>query len=261
MYLKKGNIKTYLFCSFLILFLAGCDSRDSIRRKALECDNHYVGGPITNIMEWYSHSYYRLPESFDEVIAFFDREWSVDSTVLIYEKPDIECFRRQKPLYAYYRDSVFIYDPKVNISYSIEGHPLYWLEHPERFPEDLPDYWGNFRPAAYLKDGLISRSFDYEKYKIWTRKRIDAICRYERKTDELTVLAGVDKPYKISPGDTALIQRLAAVKDTVRMFMKENPDIYSYVFPMQLSEKGNPWRFRFFEDWDHRNAGESAESE
>ncbi|MBQ2108695.1 MAG: hypothetical protein II476_01715 [Bacteroidales bacterium] len=252
-------MKKDLIIVVAFLCLVACNTREYIRKQVMEHGPVEIC-PLLNMIEWYSYSYYCLPEDMDEIFSFFDREWSIDSSGLVSTKPYIDYARSHRHSYAFYSDSVFIYDPYHKYGFRVEGHPLYWLEHPERFPENMPDYWGNFRPAAYYKDGLISRSFDYEKYKIWTRKKIDAICRYDRKTDELKVLAGVDKPYDISPEDTALVQRLTAVKDTVRMFMKENPDIYSYVFPMQLSEKGNPWRFRLFEDWASRHTEESVES-
>ena len=252
------------FCivSVIIVCITACNMRERIRKDVLFVSRDMTYEcPLNGVIEWYAQSYYRLPKNMKEVNDFFYREWDIDSSSHSYTRFYMDYFKKNKPRYAYYADSVFIFDPVDSTGYRVDGHPLYWLEHPEHFPEDRPGYWENFRPAAYYKDGLISRSFDYEKYKIWTRKKIDAICRYKRKTDELTVLAGVDKPYEISPEDTALIQRLAAVKDTVRMFMKENPDIYSYVFPMQLSEKGNPWRFRFFEERARRHAEESTKSE
>ena len=231
----------------IMICITACNTRERIRKDVLYVTRDITYEcPLNDVIEWYSICYYRLPHNMKEVNDFFYREWDIDSSSISKSsKRWMDYFKENEPRYAYYTDSVFIFDSIDSAGYRVDGHPLYWLEHPELYPENRPDYWNNFWPMAYYRDGLVSRSFDHEKYKIWTRKRIDAICRYDRKTDELTVLAGVDKPYRVSPDDTALINRLEAVKDTVRMFMKENPEIYSYVFPIQLSDKGNPWRVRF----------------
>lgn len=237
----------YCIVPVIIICITACSMRERIRKDVLYVSRDITYEcPLNGVIEGYAKSYYRLPQNMKEVNDFFYREWDIDSSSLTdYIKLCMDYFKENEPRYAYYTDSVFIFDPIDSAGYRVDGHPLYWLEHPESYPENRPDYYDNFWPAAYYRNGLVSRSFDHEKYKIWTRKRIDAICRYDRKTDVLTVLCGVDKPYRVSPDDTTLIKRIEAVKDTVRMFMKENPEIYSYVFPIQLSEKGNSWRFHF----------------
>ena len=236
----------------VILCSISCNSRDQIRREALEHGNYDAF--FMGVVRSYTCCYYRLPENMEQVFEHYDNIYAgteMDAYPISYE---IDYLHKHKPRYAYYVDSIFIYDPYLKEGYCVYGHPLIWLEHPDSYPNQ--DYWFNFETTAYDKHGryIGPKVFDYEKYKIWTRPKVDAICRYDRRTDSLTVLAGVDKLYEISPEDTSLIRRLDAIKDTVRMYMKENPEVYSYMFPMQLSEKGNPWVDPIIRRWLEENA-------
>ena len=150
---------------FLSLFynLVSCGHNLNVREMAIQ---NNVYSTVNGIIEYYSECNYRLPEDFDQVLDFL-AEWKKhDPESYLYdsfypkEKSFIEFLKNNYPKCEFHADSVFLYFPSWNLGTCVYGHPFYWLEHPERFPEERHDYFDNFRPSIFDHQGKFIFNFD-----------------------------------------------------------------------------------------------------
>lgn len=131
----------------LATVLISCGS-DYVHRQAIM---HQSVSEIDMATEYFSICYYRLPKDFKELNEFIDEsEW----------KELIEI--RDRPLCAFYQDSVFLYFRRCRLGCCIYGHPVYWLQHPDEYPSDRIDYFENFRISGFDSNGRFVFSRDYE---------------------------------------------------------------------------------------------------
>ena len=158
--------------------MLSCTGSSSVRELAIK--NEVFFTPVNNIIELYSSYHYELPENYNQIIEFL-KEWKKqdpDSFWLDYDNTDntdkIEEMRALAPQGEFYRDSIFLYYQQLNTGVCVYGHPYYWLEHPERFPEDRMDYDSFFRPSAFDSDGNIDFCFNREGL----QEKLDEIGRF-----------------------------------------------------------------------------------
>ena len=132
---------------FLTTILISCGS-NYVHKQAIM---HRSVSEIDMVTEYFSICYYRLPKDFKELKEFIDvSEW----------KEIIEI--RDRPLFAFYQDSVFLYFRHYRLGSCIYGHPVYWLQHPDEYPSDRIDYFENFRISGFDSNGRFVSCRDYE---------------------------------------------------------------------------------------------------
>ncbi len=106
---------------------------------------------VDMVIEYFSRCYYRLPQDIKELEDFIDKsEWREDAEF------------REKPFFASFRDSVFLYFRKQKIGSCVYGHPIYWLQHPNDYPVDRLDYFENFKISGFDKNGKYVFNCDYD---------------------------------------------------------------------------------------------------
>ncbi len=171
-------LRVILLSSILTSCIA--DPLSGTRQKAVDNECYSFLNFITN---YYCNAYYSLPRDKESLLHFTERWRTKDSCFAMYEESYDMCFSDLMSLkveFAYYTDSVFLYTetPYNKIGCCVYGHPFYWLEHPERYDPYRSDYYYQFRPSAYSKDGeyLFEEEFDYQQLS----KQIDSLCsRYD----------------------------------------------------------------------------------
>ena len=156
-------MRSLVFFLSLFYILVSCGHNLNVREMAIQ---NNVYSTVNGIIEYYSECNYRLPEDFDQVLDFL-AEWKKhDPESYFYdsfypkEKSFIEFLKNNYPKCEFYADSVFLYFPSWNLGTCVYGHPFYWLEHPERFPEERHDYFDNFRPSIFDHQGKFIFNFD-----------------------------------------------------------------------------------------------------
>lgn len=132
----------------LMVSLSSSCGDDYVYRQAI---THQSVSEIDMVVEYFSICYYRLPKNFKELKEFIDAsEW----------KDFIEI--RDRPLFASYQDSVFLYFRQSQLGCCLYGHPLYWLQHPDEYPSDRLDFFENFQVSGFDKKGKYIFCRDYE---------------------------------------------------------------------------------------------------
>jgi len=205
----------------------------------------YENAPLNSVIKRYSFEYYMLPENIGKVIQYLERLKRESPNTYYYSEPYLEgdladILKSYKFKYEYLKDSVFVYDKKNRDRYLVRGNPYYWLGHPDAYPEELHDYWSYYRPAFFDEEGNHIYEFDESEFVVHSGDRYDAICRYDRVGDKLSISAGI-VDYYIPDYDTLLTKRMIGVRDTVSAFIRKNPKICSCIFPIQLSKTGTLW--------------------
>lgn len=263
---------------FLSLFynLVSCGHNLNVREMAIQ---NNVYSTVNGIIEYYSECNYRLPEDFDQVLDFL-AEWKKhDPESYLYdsfypkEKSFIDFLKNNYPKCEFHADSVFLYFPSWNLGTCVYGHPFYWLEHPERFPEERHDYFDNFRPAIFDYKGNFIFRFDIiqklkegmnlikEKHgntvmiKNKLKKQIALpwkpyiramiICSYDGSGD-IKIETPLPKEYfvldktnnEITPGDINLSESLnpmfEELTDLMQKSLIENPTVNKVMFTTEL---------------------------
>ena len=140
-----------------------CARQYNVRELAIKTETYTE---MNAVIEFYSVCNYRLPENSDQLLDFL-AEWKIqDPDSYLYdsfyptEKSFIDLIKNNNLQWEFYTDSVFVYSSSLNLGTCVYGHPFYWLEHPERFPEERHDYFDNFRPAIFDYKGNFIFRFD-----------------------------------------------------------------------------------------------------
>lgn len=228
--------------------------------QVISCNNDYTiyeDAPLNSVIKRYSSEYYGLPENIDIIIEYLERMKRESPDTYFYTEPYLEkdmvdILKSGKFKYVYSKDSVLIYDKKNKDKYLIRGHPFFWLEHPDAYPDDSYDYWLRFRPSFFDETGHHLYEYDDIGSIVHSGKKYDAICKYDRVDDTLYIFSG-SKAYYIPDYDTLLKNHIGKIKDTINAFINDNTKVYSYIFPMQLSTVGNLWVPKDMEPLLHAN--------
>lgn len=140
-----------------------CTRQYNVRELAIKTETYTE---MNSVIEFYSVCNYRLPENSDQLLDFL-AEWKIqDPDSYLYdsfyptEKSFIDLIKKNNLQWEFYTDSVFAYSSFLNLGTCVYGHPFYWLEHPERFPEERHDYFDNFRPSIFDHQGKFIFNFD-----------------------------------------------------------------------------------------------------
>ena len=152
--------------SLIIAVLAipfSCARQYNVRELAIKTE---IYSEMNAVIEFYSVCNYRLPENSDQLLDFL-AEWKIQNPdSYLYdsfyptEKSFIDLIKKNNLQWEFHPDSVFVYSSSLNLGTCVYGHPFYWLEHPERYPEARVDYFDNFRPSIFDHQGKFIFNFD-----------------------------------------------------------------------------------------------------
>lgn len=189
------------------------------------------------------------------------------------EKSFIDLIKNNNLQWEFYTDSVFVYSSSLNLGTCVYGHPFYWLEHPERYPEERVDYFDNFRPSIFDHQGKFIFNFDLidkltdeidsikEKYSnmVMVNNKLknveiipeepfinaNLICSYDGSGDikietplpeEFFILDKTSN--KLTPGSIDLRESLnplyEELTDLMRKTLRENPAVDKVIFTTSL---------------------------
>lgn len=155
-------ISWFILCSFIFVG-ASCSQKAAIREKAIRYESETE---LNGLIEYYSRCYYKLPNNISQLIYFLEK-WEEHAPESywshITSDPDMRnLLKKDNPLISSYGDSLFIYLKKQRLGCCVYGHPYYWIEHADAYPYYRPDYWENFRVAAF--DEQDNYLFDFPYY-------------------------------------------------------------------------------------------------
>lgn len=143
----------------LPIFIVSCSCYEDIVCNKARKYRIYTG--FDNIIEHYSACNYRMPTDMDEICDFMNNLIEKDPVGYGYVKEFSDYISEHRHLMVSYTDSVFIYFPGEKIGCCTYGSPYYWIEHPEKYPEDRLDYNTNFQISAFDKEGHYIYDLDY----------------------------------------------------------------------------------------------------